>query len=89
MGQLTTVEAANWMALYLAAGVCCAMALVLSSGMIICELYRERSWAAINSVRSALMFVPQTWWRWQKLYLTSMPVTLAIVTLFAASMSWS
>lgn len=88
MGQLTTVEAANWIALYLAAGICCVIALVLSSGIILCEVYRDRSWAGINSVRSALMFMPRTWWRWQKLYLTSMPVTLAIVILFAASMSW-
>ena len=89
MGQLTTVEAANWMALYLATGICCAMAFALSIGMMLCAVYRERSWTAVTSWQAALLFVPRTWWRWQKLYLTSMPVTLAIVTLFAASMSWS
>src|SRR3546814_7849806 len=79
MGQLTTVEAANWMALYLATGICCAMAFALSIGMMLCAVYRERSWTAVTSWQAALLFVPRTWWRWQKLYLTSMPVTLAIV----------
>lgn len=88
MGQLTPVEAANWMALYLATGICCAMAFALSSGMVLCAVYRERSWAAVTSLKAAILFVPRTWWRWQKLYLTSMPVTLAIVILFAGSMNW-
>src|SRR3546814_6355243 len=88
MGQLTTVEAANWMALYLATGICCAMAFALSIGMMLCAVYRERSWTAVTSWQAALLFVPRTWWRWQKLYLTSMPVTLAIGILFADSMNW-
>src|SRR3546814_7516978 len=68
MGQLTTVEAANWMALYLATGICCAMAFALSIGMMLCAVYRERSWTAVTSWQAALLFVPRTWWRWQKLY---------------------
>lgn len=89
MGQLTEIEAANWMALYVATGICCAMAFALSCGMVMCAVYREHSWTAITFLRSALLFVPRTWWRWQKLYLTSMPVTLVIVIMFAASMRWS
>lgn len=89
MGQLTAIEAANWMALYLATAICCAIALALSIGMMVCVMYRERSWTAVNSVRSALLFVPRTWWRWLQFYLTSMPVTLAIVFQFAASMNWN
>lgn len=89
MQQLTALELANWMALYLAAGFCCAIALVLSCATTLVELYRERSWAAVTSLRSAALFLPRTWWRWQKHYLTSMPVTLGIVSLFAASLSWS
>src|SRR3546814_6505378 len=65
------------------------MAFALSIGMMLCAVYRERSWTAVTSWRAALLFVPRTWWRWQKLYLTSMPVTLAIVILFAASMNRS
>src|SRR3546814_17365551 len=74
MGQLTTVEAANWMALYLATGICCAMAFALSLGMMLCAVYRERSWPAVTSWQAALLFVPRTWWRWQKLSLTSLHV---------------
>src|SRR3546814_10611955 len=57
-----------------ATGICCAMAFALSIGMMLCALYRERSWTAVTSWQAALLFVPRTWWRWQKLYLTSMPV---------------
>src|SRR3546814_7169602 len=53
MGQLTTVEAANWMALYLATGNCCAMALALSIGMMLCAVYCERSWTAVTSWQAA------------------------------------
>ena len=89
MGQLSAIELANWLALYLATGICCAIAFTLSSGAVLYALCRERGWVAVTSVRGALLFVPKTWWRWQKLYLTSMPVTLVIVVLFAASMQWS
>lgn len=89
MQQLTAIELANWMALYLATGLCCAIALFLSCATTLVELYRERRLSTVISLRSVMLFVPRTWWRWQKLYLTSMPVTLGIVILFAASMSWS
>ena len=89
MQQLTQIELANWLALYVAAGLCCAIAFALACATTLLELYRERSWATINSVRSAALFLPKTWWRWQKHYLTSTPVTLGIVALFAASLSWS
>ncbi|CAM4240869.1 Transmembrane protein [Novosphingobium lubricantis] len=89
MQQLTAIELANWMALYLAASICCVIALVLSCATVVVELYRERCWATVTSVRAAVLFVPRTWWRWQKHYLTSMPVTLGVVILFAGSMNWS
>lgn len=89
MTQLTQLEFSNWLALYLAAGMCCAIACTLAIATTAIEVYRDRSWAVVKSVRSAVLFLPRTWWRWQKLYLTSMPVTLGIVGLFAASMSWS
>ncbi|WP_337847833.1 hypothetical protein [Sphingomonas sp.] len=88
MAQMTQIEIANWLALYLAAGICCAIACTLAVATTALEIYRERSWATVRSLRSAFLFVPKTWWRWQKLYLTSMPVTLGIVGLFAATMSW-
>ncbi|MGD9811157.1 MAG: hypothetical protein AB7U35_07440 [Sphingobium sp.] len=89
MTQLTQLELSNWLALYLATGLCCAIACTLAVATTAAEIYRDRSWAAVKSLRSAVLFLPKTWWRWQKLYLGSMPVTLGIVGLFAASMNWS
>ena len=86
---LTAIELANWMALYVAAGSCCVIAMALSCATTMVEVVRERGWSSVNSLRSAILFVPKIWWRWQKLYLTSMPVTLGIVILFATSMRWS
>ncbi len=89
MRYLTAIEQANWMALYVAAGSCCVIAMALSCATTMVEVVRERGWSSVNSLRSAILFVPKIWWRWQKLYLTSMPVTLGIVILFATSMRWS
>jgi len=89
MNQLTQIELSNWLALYVAAGLCCAIAFALACATAAFEIYRDRSWSTVKSVRSAVLFLPRTWWRWQKLYLTSTPVTLGIVSLFAASMRWA
>lgn len=89
MQQLTQIELANWLALYVAAGLCCAIAFAIAWATTLIEVYRERSWATVHSLRSAVLFLPITWWRWQKHYLASTPVTLGIVSLFAASISWS
>ncbi len=82
-------EIANWIALYVAAGLCCGIAVILSVATTFIEIYRERAWTNIDSFGSAALFLPKTWWRWQKLYFISTPVTLGIVGAFAASMSWS
>ena len=89
MAHLTQVELINWIALYTATGLCCAIAMVLSVSVAGIRLYRERSWEEMRSVRGAVLFLPKTWWRWQKLYFISTPVTLGIVGAFAVSMSWS
>lgn len=89
MQHMTQLELANWIALYAAAGLCCAIAFALAWAATLAEVYRERSWVAVRSVKSALLFLPRTWWRWQKLYLTSTPVTLGIVALFATTLSWN
>lgn len=88
MPNLSALEIQNWIALYAAAGICCVFALVLSVATTAVELYRERAWANIRTVRGAMLFIPRTWWRWQKLYFLSTPVTLAIVGSFAATLSW-
>jgi hypothetical protein len=89
MTHLSHLELSNWIALYLAAGLCCAIAIVLSVASLGAQMYAEKAWNGVGTRRDVLLFLPRTWWRWQKLYLLSTPVTLAVVLLFAASMSWS
>lgn len=88
MAHLSALEIQNWSALYIAAGFCCAVAAVLSIATVFAQLYREQAWGNVTSVRRAILFVPKAWWRWQKLYLLSTPVTLAIVGSFAATLPW-
>ena len=88
MQHLSPVEMANWMALYAATGVCCMMAIGLSVGFAAHQLYREQPWRDIHGVWDAALLLPQVWWRWQKLYFCSTPVTLAIVAFFGLSLSW-
>lgn len=89
MAQFSQVEIANWIAIYVAAGLCCAIAMSLTVLALAGQLFQERAWTRLNSARAVLLFLPRTWWRWQKLYLHSTPVTLAIVGWFGATLSWS
>lgn len=89
MAHLSTLEMQNWIALYVAAGLCCVLAVIFSITAIFVDLYREEAWGNFKSFHSAILFVPRTWWRWQKLYLLSTPVTLGIVGSFAATLPWS
>jgi hypothetical protein len=86
--RLTSLELANWGALYLATGLCCALAATLASVVLALALAQERPWRDIRSLRAAALLLPRTWWRWQKLYLLSTPVTLGVVGSFALSLSW-
>ena len=86
---MTPMEIANWVSIYAATGICCAIAFALSVGTIAAELYRERAWTTITGVRSLAVFLPRMLWRWQQRYLLSTPVTLAIVGGFAATLDWS
>lgn len=89
LSQFSSIEIANWLAIYLATGLCCSIALLLSVAVAVHGGVRERVWNEVRDMRSALLFVPKLWWRWQKLYLLSTPVTLGIVTYFAATLRWS
>lgn len=89
MTHLTVSEMQNWLALYAAAGICCAFALALSATTMAVDLCRERAWGQFRSVKHAAPFFLRTWWRWQKYHLLSTPVTLAIVGSFAATLQWS
>lgn len=88
MTNLSPLEVQNWIALYAAAGLCCSFAVVLSIGTVAVEMHKDRAWQDLKTLKSVVLFVPKTWWRWQKLYLLSTPVTLAIVGSFAATLQW-
>ncbi len=89
MNTMTANEIANWIAIYVATGACCLIALCLSVTTVGIELVRERGWRQINDWRSLILFGPKVWWRWQKRYLLSTPVTLSIVGWFAATLDWT
>lgn len=86
MNQFSQIEIANWITIYLAAAICCAIAMVLSVSVTLHGLWQDKAW---QNVRGAVLFLPKAWWRWQKLYLLSTPVTLGIVSYFAATMTWA
>ncbi len=83
------VELANWMAIYAATGVCCFLATLLSAITVGYEVVREKAWPRRTDWNGMIAFGPMLWWRWQKRYLFSTPVTLAIVASFAATLDWT
>jgi hypothetical protein len=87
MNQFSQIEIANWIAIYLAAGMCCAIAMVLSVSVTLHGLWQDRAWQDVRNIRGAFLSLPKAWWKWQKLYLLSTPVTLIIVIYFAATMT--
>jgi hypothetical protein len=89
MSQFSPVEIANWIAIYLAAAICCGIAVALSVSVTLNGMWQDKAWQDVRTVRGAALFLPKAWWRWQKLYLLSTPVTLGIVSYFAATMAWS
>lgn len=85
---MTPIEISNWVSIYLATAICCAFAISLTTASLAVEMLQERFWRQPWSRTRALLFVPRTWWRWQRRYFLSTPVTLGIVGSFAASLSW-
>ena len=90
MQQLTAIEITNWIALYVATFCCCTIALVLSVGFLIYDLSIDGTLRKPlpSTPLGLLMLVPRLWWRWQKLYLLSTPVTLTVIAYFALSLRW-
>ncbi len=86
---MTSNELSNWIAIYAATAACCSFALLMSVVTVGADVIRERSWREIRDLKSATLFGPKLWWRWQKRYLLSTPVTLAIVGWFALTLDWS
>lgn len=77
-----------WMSLYAATSLCCAIAVVLSVAHIGIRIAREKPWQTTLGWKAWLMLGPILWWRRQKTYLLTTPVTLGIVTLFGISLPW-
>ena len=80
MQHLTTLEIQNWTA------ICCGFAMALSVGTVAYEMAGERAWRSAVTLNGAILFVPRTWWRWQKRYFAAFPVTIAIVVAFGFSL---
>lgn len=79
---------ANWMSLYAATALLAAIAFTLAAATVGYEIVRERAWREVRDVRSALLFAPKIWWRWQRRYLLATPVILAIVVYYATWLPW-
>lgn len=88
MQQMAVVNFENWAALYAATAACCVIAALLAAITVGMDLYRERPWDEFGTARGAILFVPRTWWRWQRRYLLATPVILVIVTMFGLSLDW-
>lgn len=89
MTHLSETAMINWMALYAATGLCCGIASILTASVVVVSLCREGVWKDVRTLKSAALFLPRAWWRWQRLYFLSTPVTLAIVSSFGLTLSWS
>ena len=85
---MSSHEIANWLSLYLATFMCCALAMALTLPVVGAELYRDMIWRDARTWKGAALLVPRVWWRWQKRYLLSTPVTLGIVGAYACSLQW-
>ena len=88
MNGLTSEQLSNWLSLYAAAGICAVLATFAAAISIGLQLVREREWEQVRDARSALLFVPKLWVRWQLRYLTATPVILAIVIYYATTLRW-
>ena len=85
---MTALEISNWVSIYMATVICCAFAITLTTGSIIVEMAQESFWRQPWNRAQLVLFLPRTWWRRQRRYLLSTPVTLGIVGGFAASLNW-
>ena len=89
MPILTSLEIANWTALYVATAIWCLIAVGMSVPMTLWQATRGAYPISLSSRADVALALPRLWWRWQKLYLTGTPVVLLIVIAFASTMRWS
>lgn len=77
-----------WIDIYAAMGLCCAIAAILSALRVV-WLYRTDDRLHPVGMKGWVLAAPLLWWRWQKVYLTTAPVTLGIIVLFGWTLPWS
>lgn len=77
-----------WIDIYAAMGLCCAIAAILSALRVV-WLYRTDDCLHPVGMKGWVLAAPLLWWRWQKIYLTTAPVTLGIIVLFGWTLPWS
>jgi hypothetical protein len=58
--------------------------IALTTATVAADMIQECFWEGGRGESRIALFVPRTWWR----YLTSTPVTLGIVSAYAASLNW-
>ena len=81
-------EIANWMRLYFATFMCCGIAMAMTVAVVAMELWRDMVWRHAQFLRGSALLLPRVWWRWQKGYFLSTPVTLVTVGTSALSLHW-
>lgn len=86
--RVSAADIQNWLSIYIATAICCGFAITLTTLSLGADMVRERFWSMPWSLRRIIFFAPRTWWRWQRRYFLSVPVTLGIVGSFAASLNW-
>lgn len=86
---MTKTEFANWLALYGATFICCLVSILVTTGATAHQVWLDKPWRRSTTIRTRLLLAPAIWWRWQKTYLLTTPVTLSIVIIFAFSLNWS
>ena len=85
---MSRFDLALWTDIYAAMGVCCTIAAIFSA-IRICWYCQTDDRRHPAGVRGWILAAPLLWWRWQKVYLTSAPVTLGIIVLFGWSLPWT
>lgn len=77
-----------WIEIYAAMGLMCAIAAIFSVLRVLWLYCSDRSLRPAGW-KGWILAAPLAWWRWQKIYLTTAPVTLGIIVLFGSTLPWS
>lgn len=85
---MTPADLKLWIEIYAAMGLMCAIAAIFSALRVLWLYCSDKSLRPVGW-KDWLVAAPLAWWRWQKIYLTTAPVTLGIIALFGSTLPWS